>query len=261
MQLLKNEFYNKALKVIPELYSTPLQVQTLLTRADIPVHTVNLNGSADSMWDSAFSYAMKDVGKTDAIIARINEDYPGNKDVKSLQAMLTDGSAFVTQGVYGKYMYTFGPEEKRQILLITDPEDTTAIKGLFSQLRIIPMSLPVTIANMNQVAVGGNREDDQLVLVGKSCIVLLLLTSNFFVNEDNNCLELAFAAKEMGKRVIPVLIKECLYKRIKFLEGIVPLPRNGSFISSAENKDQAEYNVSEEIYQYVKKVIDEKLCL
>ena len=77
------------------------------------------------------------------------------------------------------------------------------------------------------------------------------MTADFF-SQDNNCLQLGFTAKEMGKRVIPVLIEETLWGRVNALKGIVPLPINRQPVSQWRNRAEALMNVAEGVGRVAK---------
>jgi hypothetical protein len=129
------------------------------------------------------------------------------------------------------------------------------VKDLILQLKILqfPPS-KIKLYDMHGTIGGMDVNKERLEQLGKADIVLLLLTSRFFGDED--CMELTVAASEMRKWVVPVLLEDCYWSRIKFFENIHPLPANGVFVSKWNNKDQAHLEIVmgvEKVAEVVKK--------
>jgi hypothetical protein len=173
---------------------------------------------------------------------------------------INSGAVFLPETSFDSFIRISDADRPVNVLLIYDNEDADTIKGLKSQLTLLNLIELIELKDINDIEIAVNKNEAQLQLLASSCLVLLLLTPAFFTNPANNCLQLAFNAVQMKKRKIPVLVKECLWGRIAFLSGIVPLPKNETFISAAPDKNHVETKVAAVIAEYVDHIKKHDLC-
>lgn len=251
---LKSEYFNKTVSVAAKLFPTRDKIEHVLINAGIPVEAIRLQESGLSMWDSALSYTDKN-GKHLELVNFILQEFPDEEELKDIKKVIEDGSAFITRLSYDQYIKPNLLPSTAKTFLIYDQKDFEEnVEELLMQLRILefPPS-KIMLYDMHIDTAGLDVKEERLKNLGSSDIVLLMLTKRFFGNPQNDCLPLAFAGFEMNKWIVPVLLEECYWSRLKILENINPLPVNGSFVSKWSNKDQAHL----EIVKGVERVVEE----
>jgi hypothetical protein len=252
---LKSEYFNKTVAVAAELFPTRDKIEHVLISAGVPVEAIKLQDSGIAMWDSAWSWADKN-NKHLELVNIILQEFPNKQELIDIKGEIANGSAFITKLSYDQYIKPSPLPSTAKTFLIYDIEDFKEnVEDLIMQLRLLefPPSKIILYDMHNDVA-GGNVKEERLKNIGESDIVLLMLTPRFFGNPKNDCLPLAFAAFEMKKWTIPVLLEDCRWNRLKLLENISPLPRNGLFVSNWRNKDQAHLEIVEGVERVVEVV-------
>lgn len=250
---LKSEYFNKTVEVAARLFPTRDKIEHVLLHAGIPAEAVRLQDSGLSMWDSALSHADKNDMHLD-LIKTILQEFPNQEVLEAVKKSIEDGSAFITKLSYEQYIKPSSLPSTAKTFLIYDKKDFDEnVEELIMQLRVLefPPS-KIILYDMHIDVAGLNVKEERLNNIGDADIVLLLLTKRFFGNPQNDCMPLAFAAYEMKKWIIPVLLEDCYWSRFKILENINPLPTNGLFVSKWSNKDQAHL----EIVQGVERVAE-----
>jgi TIR domain len=206
------------------------------------------------MWDSVLSLA-ENKDKLDTLLEYITEEYPEREMLLKAQSGLKNGTAFITELQYEDYIKQPLPDAVK-VFLVYDNEDRDQVIPLKRQLNaLVKFDASITLFDMHEVPVaGGDRNKFLLEKLGESQVVLLLLTPNFMGNPDNNCDPFAFGGIQMRKRVIPVLLEDCLWKRIQVLKDIVPLPTNGMFVSNSNNHNKMLKEIVEGLDQVIQSI-------
>lgn len=240
---LQQKLFNDLRKAASELYVNQAAVRHIIIATGISQGEIDLNGTAQNMWDSFLSVA-EDKNKIGEIVQLVLGEYPDNEVFKNAAKALADGSAFIEEIDIDTYLK---PNNERAVktLIVYDQKDLTIVKSFRNHLYALELVGDIQVKDLHQdVGAGTDRERRYLELLGEADVVLLMLTGNFF-SPDNSCMKLAFAGFEMRKVVVPVLVTNTLWGRIKILKDIVPLPVNGMPVSQWGNKDEALYTIAE----------------
>jgi len=252
---LTTSAYNKLLGEAAELYPLVNEIQRIIMFAGLVVGEANLQGTGYNMWDSVLSLAEKK-GKLDTLLTVLLREYDQRPILLELQQAINDGSAFIEKLEWSEFIKNRAGRAAKTYL-VYDLDDLTVVRSLKSQLNILKLNGTITIFDMHQDSKGSQDiQKTRLENLGDADIVLLMLTKNFFQNETNGCLPLAFTAFDMRKRVVPVLLSNCLYNRIILLSEIVPLPKNGVFVNKWASKDEALMVIAEGVEEIAQKLID-----
>ncbi|MCX6316140.1 MAG: hypothetical protein NTW29_02540 [Bacteroidetes bacterium] len=250
---LKDDIFNTLWKEVSELYPTQANIQVLMANAGFKWQQVQLQGTGENMVYSLLSLAEKEGRISDIVNTVLSPgEFPGNATLASIQKGLQDDSAYLPAM---KDLPLANPDTGKdvKVMLIYDRQDHEIAGDLNKQLYPFEaFAKKFTVFDMHtSPEVSGGVDAKQVIdtKLKEAQIVLLLLTPNFLGTPGNDCAKLAFNAFELGKRVIPVLLKPCMWDRIAMLENIVPLPKNKEYVSNAKHKDnvllQIAYGVEE----------------
>jgi hypothetical protein len=248
---LKQEVYNELRREAATVYSTSQLIRTVITSVSMNVGDVDMQGAAKYIWDSLLSVA-EEQQKLEALVSYIAAEYPANAVFTKTLAGVRDMSAFMPPLNLDAYRKSPAGQVAK-VFMIYANEDAKAAKELKKQLYPMVLNGEISIVDVYDVPPGAIVNDYYASAVGESDIVLLLLTSDFF-SPENNCMPLAFTAIGMKKRVIPVLMEETLWGRIKVLSGIVPLPINHKPVSQWNNRAEALMRVAEGVSKVARDV-------
>ena len=248
---LKQQVYNELRAEAATVYSTAQLIRTLITSVSMNAGDIDLQGAAKYIWDSVLSVAEQQQ-KLEAVVSSIAAEYPANAVFTQTLAAIKDGTAFMEPVNFNGYIKV-NNENAAKVFMIYATEDANMAKELKKQLYPMVLNGEITNKDMYDFPVGTDRDEHYLSALGGADIVLLLLTSNFF-SPENNCMQLGFNAIDMKKRVIPVLIEDTLWGRIKVLNGIVPLPINRKPVSKWNNKAEALMTVAEGVSRVARDV-------
>ncbi|RXK86383.1 TIR domain-containing protein [Filimonas effusa] len=248
---LFSKYYNELLQEMYTRYPTREDISTLVKSAEIEPGDVNLNGSALVMCNSALTVAEQQ-NKLLPLIEAVLREHPNLSTVKEILERIKDGSAMIHP-----LQYTHNKAQQyvdsKKVFLVYD--DTNKDMVLLLKKHLAPLyrfSKKISLFDIHTDLGGGaNREEILSRNLENASIVLLLLTPDFWGNINNDCDKMMFAALEMRKCTIPVLLIDCLWTRIEALENIVPLPKDGQFVSSSANKDQLLKKIAEGIEEVV----------
>ena len=253
MTHLKEEYFNRIWKTVSGLYQTQETIRAFMTKASFQWQEVELLGTGENMVYSLISVAEKKGRVKDIVETALRPDeYADNTTLQKLLADLTDRSAYMPD-MNPAILPVLPSADRVNVMLVYDQQDEKITRALYKQLyplekfagsiRIFDMHLGIT-GDVNREKIIGEELD-------KAQIVLLLLTPHFMGNSGNGCADLGFNAFQKKKRVIPVLLKDCMWDRIKFLENIMPLPRNEKFVSNWENEDEALLEIANGVEEVV----------
>jgi hypothetical protein len=129
------------------------------------------------------------------------------------------------------------------ILILYAPEDLEAGTEIRKQLNIFKLTGQARLLDFNDIK-SGNREEEEQKMLQDADIVLPVISSSFFIT---NYLVYVDAHVQAGKRMVPVLVKNCLWQRIKLLARFVTVPKDGRFIYEYDPKDEGYVQVAEAI--------------
>ncbi|RLJ80224.1 hypothetical protein BCL90_0974 [Pedobacter alluvionis] len=256
---LKPVFYSRLVVKLAAFYPTQLTVRQVLINSEIPEGAINLQGSAVNMWDSVIGYVESWEMLTVLLFNSLSK-YENDQEVFELLDAVKTGWAFLPELDEWQFLPGKVSKDTVKIAIINSAEDILDCSGLVKQLKVLQLE---GLVEVNQVIVDFEPGSDEVGSYQKhiadSCIVLLMLSPAFFSAED--CLKQCFFAYKVKKLVVPILLKECLYGRVRFLKNIIPLPKDRTFIQSSPNKNKVEMEICQELALLSEKFIREGLCL
>ncbi len=243
---LKQQLYNQLRAEAATVYSTVQPIRAVVTSVSMNVGDIDMQGAAKYIWDSVLSVA-EEQQKLEAVVSYIVAEFPANATFTSALASIKDGTAFMEEINFNGYVKV-NNENAAKVFMIYATEDAKVAKDLKKQLYPMVLNGEITNKDMYDAPAGADHDQYYLSALGEADIVLLLLTADFF-SPDNNCMQLGFNGIDMKKRVIPVLIEDTLWGRVKVLSGIVPLPMNRKPVSKWSNRAEALMTVAEGVSQ------------
>jgi hypothetical protein len=239
-------YYNQLLQELYPLYPTSAQIQSVMYNVGLEPGEANINGAAIDSWTSVLNLA-ENKDKLIELIKYVINQFPTHSAFAEVLRHISDGIAVIPLKDYRNYNDKSSSPKALKTFLVYDEEDSAMVRSL--RLQLYPLQRfkgKISIFDMQTAPTGGiDKEQFLLKNIGDSRIVLLLLTKSFIGNPDNLCDILMFASLEMGKCVIPVLLKDCLWNRVEPLIKIVPLPKNREFVSNWSSFDNALLKIAE----------------
>ncbi|MEO6888997.1 MAG: TIR domain-containing protein, partial [Ktedonobacteraceae bacterium] len=128
------------------------------------------------------------------------------------------------------------------------PEDERFYQELAVHLHIFSSRMLCTLSHAGDIPAGSEREHALISLIEQARLVLVLLSPDYFrsVFSDNGVLQELLARKAKQECLIPLLLRACAWQDSLF-SIFLPLPRDGSPISSKAQRDAAWLAIVEEI--------------
>lgn len=251
---LKGAYFNQLKYKLAELYPTREDIRAVLIITGQRQEVVDLNGSAENIWDSALARAEQNNTITDILEYVI--DAFKDPELKDVNAKIRNGQAILEEFPIDHFLRNPEINERVKIAMIQTETDPISGKGLEQQLKVLQLGGLIEL--WSRPAPGELVGENLPIGLREAYVVLLMLTPSFFT--DDRCLSWTFSASRMGKHLVPILVSECAWARIRFLKDIQPLPKDYSFISSAAHKSQVEFEVSEEIAKLCEHLIKKGKC-
>lgn len=255
---LQSKYYNKLLDELYSIFFTIPEIITVLNAVGLNPGDYNLANSAKNAWDSILSLTQKN----DRLIDLVDHIYPAYKHKDALTEVwkaLHDNSAWLRPVVINKITRAY-VKDRVNILFVNDKSDQAMVNELKSFL--FPMERYAEKILMADVKKGDGSTDDVQVTIAEHLagadIVLAFLSPNFFAS-DNGCADFAFNALELKKRVVPILLKPCLWNRVKVLNQLVALPRNLEFVSESTKQGSVYLEIASEIERVVDHIMANRL--
>lgn len=130
-----------------------------------------------------------------------------------------------------------------EILMVYSDEDAVDYKELKKHFKIMEREQLLVLRDFQSLP-EENKTEQEEKLLASARMVLFLLSPGFFAGEY---VEHARKLAGQDKPMIPVLLKSCLWKRVKVLAGRLPVPRDEQFISGYSIKDKGYMEVAEAV--------------
>lgn len=251
---LKPEYFKLLQTSVSELFPLQKDIIDIMVKAGLQLNQADMQGSGDKIWNSVLVLA-ENKEKLVEVTTLAIEYFPNVDNLKKALTALNDGSAYITEIKYEDFVKPASADAVK-VFLVYDKENTNSVKELKKHLSVlVKYQASITLFDPHE-QLAGNTDIQTALLneIGASQIVLLMLTPEFMGNPDNNCDELAFAGMQMRKRVIPVLVETCDWKRIQQLSTIVPLPTSGEFISESSKPSSTRTQITNELSQVIQAI-------
>jgi len=243
---LDAQHYNIIAKLLADFYPTESQVTSVLVSSGVRLPSIDFHGSADLIWDSVLAYAEHN-NVLPGLLAIAFQDYARVERVNQVMEDINSGKAFLPAVPDFIFPNIATDTEIPTVLIISEVSDNSNLAGLLAHLRVSVSFGEYRLKHCIAPSLGDiemSKEIDQCMMA------LAVLSPNFFLN--NECLSAIFECVEKQKRIVPILLRECVYARMSQLKRIQPLPRDGSFIlSDLSQKNHKEYLVAKEISELV----------
>lgn len=136
------------------------------------------------------------------------------------------------------------------IFISSADSDQAWVAELGKHLQLLVRSGRITLWNHSQIPAGVSWREELSRAIDRCQIALLLLSpdylsSSFATNEELP--GLVAAQQRRGARLVPILLRPCLYKYHSDLAPLVSLPRHGRPIASCKDRDAELSALSQEI--------------
>jgi hypothetical protein len=233
---LKNSSFLQLRDELAGLYQRPDTIIPMLRGggldiADIPGN----NGSGRDMWDYALSYAEKNDKLVDVIKYAIS-DKGANSLLDKTLINIKNGGALIPVLPIDKVIVPVSEGSPTIFIIHNDAseDDKKIVKKLRNQLYPLQITGAAKLSSMNDLV--AKNEKEVAAIIGKAKLVLLAITPDFIASDDDKCLKYAYTAYDLKRKLVPILLRSCLYNRISILEGIVPLPVNGRFVEDDQTR-------------------------
>jgi len=136
------------------------------------------------------------------------------------------------------------------MLLMYDNSDSAECNQLKDQLYFFEMNEELVIKTFEKDIVDGDVKKQQQEMVLQADIIVPVISPKFF-NPANGFLHYLRSItesainSEKNKKMVPVLLVNCLYARVKVLKDYLTLPPFGKFVDDYPNKQLAYKEVAE----------------
>ncbi|BCL35792.1 CHASE2 domain-containing protein [Nostoc sp. MS1] len=135
-------------------------------------------------------------------------------------------------------------------------KDEILRKELVKHLSTLEKDVEIISWYESQVSAGKDTDDEIKQHLSSARIILLLISPDFIASDKlwERDVKIAMERHDATEaRVIPVLLRKCLWQRKPLNRPIQTLPKDGNFIKSLSNEDEA----FTEVAQGIKETIDE----
>lgn len=127
-------------------------------------------------------------------------------------------------------------------------KDEAAYDTLMSQLKVLAKEIPIKIWGRVELPPGAEIQKTTQAELRRADIVLLLVSAELLISE----LYINLQPKvQTSTNIVPVLLRSCVWKSDPFLKDRQPLPKDGQFISRAEDKDEIYMEIAGEIRKMI----------
>jgi hypothetical protein len=186
-------------------------------------------------------------GLLEPLLATACKEGMNNPELSAALDKIKDGSAFTALAAVAPMQVQAG--DAPQVLLVYDEADAGTQTSLYNQLYIGELNDEIRLADFRRNPPPGlDVAQSQEQLLTESTCILLLLSEDFF-KPGTPCFAFARRAVAAGKRVVPILVRDCLWGSIKIISSVQPLPRSRRFIDSYPERERA--TVLKEIAQEI----------
>ncbi len=143
----------------------------------------------------------------------------------------------------------------KQVFILHDSKDTKYLKALEKQLAILERNNVIQSWNKGNIVAGSNVKESIAANLQSADIVLLLISADYLASET--CHEIQTTAIRLGKYLIPVILRSCMWDLDDTISGLDARPKyQGELkpVNSWSNTDKAFEDVARGIYGAVKKL-------
>ncbi len=140
----------------------------------------------------------------------------------------------------------------KKVFILNAPEDNSFLQALEKQLAILKEHDIIQNWDRSKVVAGAKWKETTEKNLQNADIVLLLVSSDYL--SQKWCGEMQKKALELGKYLIPVILRPCLWQVNVALKALSASPQQNGIvvpISIWKNQDEAFQNVASAIYEVV----------
>lgn len=130
--------------------------------------------------------------------------------------------------------------EVPKVFILNDPADNSFLEDLDKQLAGMARRGKISKWNANQIIAGSSISGTLDRELQEAQIVVLLVSADYLASD--RCYDIQEKAINLGKRILPVIIRHCLYEDDDYINDHAKLPQqNGTLtpVSAWEDKDSA----------------------
>ena len=264
-QRLKPNLYNTLIECLSRVFdNTPgfTKPYVIAKLALIDVNKIGMDGSAYDIWDRILSRAQEEDKITS--IVEIAKQRSQHELLGKLLVIINNGAAFVEEERLAAVNVNVGVTIKKRlkVFLNYNKTDVAYKDNLVDYLRLLgdemmaKDQLHFDIFDMHTVTAGENKKEVIEKELELSDIVLLFLSIHFLNRDGGYCYApLTIKAFEMGKKIVPIYVRQGSYERIKLIGGIVPLPQDEEPLANKEGNGEVMDGVYESMALCIGEII------
>ncbi len=130
--------------------------------------------------------------------------------------------------------------EVPKVFILNDPADNRFLEELDKQLAGMARRGKISKWNTNQIVAGSSISGTLERELQEAQIIVLLVSADYLASD--RCYDIQEKAINLGKRILPVIIRHCLYEDDDFIHEHAKLPQQNGVLTPVaawENQDSA----------------------
>ena len=237
---LKQEYFNKLVARLTKLFLMKEDAIVIAGQATLNLGEIAFDNRAVNTWDSVLSRAEIE-DKIEVLLKSAIANNNGDDDLSSILQDVNSGVAFVPPPPLDHLVEYIQPvSQTPQLLLIYHNNDEERCKKLKKFFAIFVANGELIIKDFQTGITEGEIQPQRQALLKRSCIVMPVISPDFFDPEEE-LMSFVRNSIEAKKKLVPALLVNCPYSRIKVLKDYVALPPQDKFINDYQNEEQG-YN-------------------
>lgn len=142
-----------------------------------------------------------------------------------------------------------------KVFILNDPADNGFLSALDKQLAGMARRGKISKWNTNQIIAGHSISATLDLELRESQMVVLLVSADYLASD--RCYDIQEKAINLGKRILPVIIRHCLYEDDDYIQAHAQLPQQNGIVTPVaawEHQDQAMAQVAGHIRALAKEL-------
>lgn len=248
LKYLRSEDYNRVLHTLANKFAGEHQDTINIARKTlVDVSAVTFEPRADHTWDSILSIA----DEQDKILLLLDNAIEAVDGSLELEALKEELKTQIEALKHSLNYITVQPvaaqpaqEGLPEVLMIYSDDDEAECNELKKQFKVLEYTGLAVLRDFRNIT-GNDKPVQEEQLLGRACVVLFILSPGFFAGDHISYIRQRAGT---GKIMIPVLLKPCLWERVKMIAGLLPIPRDGKFLNTYPNKEAGYAEVAQDVW-------------
>jgi hypothetical protein len=143
-------------------------------------------------------------------------------------------------------------ERRFQIFVSYSPEDENLKDELLEHLAVLERFASVEVWTGDLIPLGTNRRSEIASMLDRADMTVLLVSSSWLAMFDkDNLLRELLEGRGSGGLLVPIILRDSMWRHHPLIKDIQVLPRDGQPIASQRNRDKSFEGVASEIARYI----------